>query len=377
MSAETACPEQVVYHVIPTLGSGGAEAVLVDYIRNDHSAKHCVVTLFKTSGSDFFEIGSRHQHHALEFNKNPVASIYRLLKLIRVRNRTVVFLWTYHACSLAPLFSLFRWNILFSIHHSLTDFHNEKMGIRFAIRLTCKLADLKYVRHVLYVSDFSKLTHEAFGFPKSKSFRIDNGLVVGDYKVSSKARESLTGPNRFLIGHVARYHPIKNHRLFLEALRCLLENGYDFTAVMVGNGVDDSNSKLVADVIDLGLDHVVELRGEVSDMHELYSEIDVLVLTSRAESAPRVILESLASGVPVISTDVGDAKAMIGKYGIVTDSHPASVGEGIICQVDQLRNGVFVADCAHEYVVSRYSMDKIIGEYSLLIEKLSNRVSSI
>ena len=61
----------------------------------------------------------------------------------------------------------------------------------------------------------------------------------------------------------------------------------------------------------------VELCGQVDNMAEFYREIDVLVLSSRTEGFPNVVAEAMSYGKPVVTTDVGDAAAIIGGDGIV------------------------------------------------------------
>lgn len=370
MADKRIADNKVVFHVIPTLGSGGAEAVLADYISNDCDSKHCVVTLFKTPSSQFFDIDSADDYVGLEFNLNPFKALYRLVKLLGSNKGSVVFLWTYYACVFAPIFSFYNWNIIFSIHHSLSDYKNEKSTIKLAINLIRSFSTLKSVRKILYVSDVSKFGHEEFGFPSSKSVRIDNGLVLKGYKDQRIAKLNRPMSRRFIVGHAARYHPIKNHRLFLESLRFLLDKGISFRAILAGQGVDRTNSELMADIVELGLDNVVDLRGEINDMPAFYSEIDVFALTSRAESAPRVILEALACGVPVISTDVGDANGMIDAFGIVADDNSDSIGAAIISQADRLRCDTSISESAYQYVVQKYSIEHMISAYSSLIEEV-------
>ena len=64
---------------------------------------------------------------------------------------------------------------------------------------------------------------------------------------------------------------------------------------------------------DVGND--LELLGELNDVTTFYGSIDLLIVTSRAEGFPNVIAEAMACGCPCVSTDVGEARVIIGNTG--------------------------------------------------------------
>ena len=64
-------------------------------------------------------------------------------------------------------------------------------------------------------------------------------------------------------------------------------------------------------------------------MPGLYAEIDVL-WCSRSEAAPSVVLEAIASGVPVVVPDIGDIKDMVGSFGLVTERTNEALVEALL-----------------------------------------------
>ena len=68
----------------------------------------------------------------------------------------------------------------------------------------------------------------------------------------------------------------------------------------------------------------VQLLGEVSDMPAFYQSIDAFLLTSITEGFPNVLVEAMASGLPCITTDVGDAKYIVQELGWVAPPRDAA-----------------------------------------------------
>jgi glycosyltransferase involved in cell wall biosynthesis len=104
---------------------------------------------------------------------------------------------------------------------------------------------------------------------------------------------------------VSRLVPIKNVRLFVEAIAGVHRSCPDVRAVVVGDGPLDAALKQQA--VALGLERVVLFAGYVEqrDLPHWYRTADVFVLPSDFDNAPNVAVEAMASGLPIVATDVG------------------------------------------------------------------------
>jgi glycosyltransferase involved in cell wall biosynthesis len=106
-----------------------------------------------------------------------------------------------------------------------------------------------------------------------------------------------------LVGVVGRLVPIKNHRLFLEAARSMVDSGNPARFVIVGDG--ELRDSLRNYASELGIAERVRFLGWRKDMVPVYAGLDLLALTSDNEGTPVALIEGMAAGVPVVATDVG------------------------------------------------------------------------
>ena len=85
---------------------------------------------------------------------------------------------------------------------------------------------------------------------------------------------------------------------------------------MYGKNIDYNNKILVKEINNHNLSSIVKLKGFKVNITDAFKEIDFLGLSSSyGESFPNVLAEAMLSGIPCISTDVGEAKNIISKYG--------------------------------------------------------------
>ncbi len=114
-----------------------------------------------------------------------------------------------------------------------------------------------------------------------------------------------------LVGIIGRLTPIKNHRLFLEAVQLLTNSKGDNKTrfLIVGDG--ELRKDLESLTHTLHLEDRVIFTGWIRDLAPLYADLDVLALTSDNEGTPVTVIEAMAAGVPVVATDVGGVRELI------------------------------------------------------------------
>lgn len=107
-----------------------------------------------------------------------------------------------------------------------------------------------------------------------------------------------------LILSVARLHPVKNLELLIRACGLLAKKGNGFRCAIVGEG--DERRKLENLINNLGLSEKVFLLGKrkLEEVRELYRQASIFVLPSKHETMGVTTMEAMASGVPVVSSNI-------------------------------------------------------------------------
>ena len=105
----------------------------------------------------------------------------------------------------------------------------------------------------------------------------------------------------FLLGHVGRFVPQKNHMFILEILEKLTEKGIKYKMLFLGDGPMISQVKERAKELEI-LDHCLFL-GNVQHVNKYLSALDGLVFPSLYEGMPNVVIEAQVSGLPCLIAD--------------------------------------------------------------------------
>lgn len=127
---------------------------------------------------------------------------------------------------------------------------------------------------------------------------IRSGVDVDRYELASPRLE---GPLRMI--HVGALAPRKGQEYALEAMDMLRRSGIETTLVLVGSGPDEA--MLRERVVALGLASAVEFAGARPDPRSFLRAADLFVFPSRQEGAGIALLEAMASGLPVVASNVG------------------------------------------------------------------------
>lgn len=124
----------------------------------------------------------------------------------------------------------------------------------------------------------------------------------------------------YIIGTIGRLAAVKNQQLFLKAAQKALQKGLKASFVIAGSGPEEQALRQLAQ--GLGITERVKFLGQVDERPLFYQALDRFALTSFHEGLPIVLLEAMASGIPVISTDLEVACHVLeqGVHGVLVSS---------------------------------------------------------
>ncbi len=208
------------------------------------------------------------------------------------------------------------------------------------------------------------------GIVTDRAVVIPNGIQIERFKPDASKRIAIRAElgvqdSALLIGLPARFDPMKDHANFLTALRRLADQGKDFSFVLVGTGTGQENSELSDLVESRNLQNRACRLGPRVDMPAILAALDIVCLPSAfGEGFSNVLGESMASGVPCVATDIGDARRIIGETGeIVPAMDPIALADGINRLVDRLnaRPAAVRAD-ARARIVENFSLNRMIDQ---------------
>lgn len=149
----------------------------------------------------------------------------------------------------------------------------------------------------------------ARGVPETIVHTVPNSWTAGEEAFGpARARAELgVSHEAFHVGFVGRLSQEKGPDVLLEALARL--DGLDFVASFVGGG--PLEAELHARCSEIGLGERVRWHGTTTAADRLLTAFDVVVLPSRTEGTPLVLLEAMERGVPVVATRVGGVPELV------------------------------------------------------------------
>ena len=142
--------------------------------------------------------------------------------------------------------------------------------------------------------------------PRTRVCYLPNGVDLARF--TPRPAASRENEREIVVGSVAHFRPEKNQPLLVRAFAAC-RHKERANLLLVGEGPELEATRQTAE--ELGVADRVRFAGPAADTAPLYQEMDVFALSSRTEQMPLVVLEAMASGLPVASTDVGDVREMV------------------------------------------------------------------
>ncbi len=329
---------------------------------------------------------------------NDLRSIVRILKIIQQEKPDIVHTHTAKAGSCARiasfLYNLFSRHKVKTIHtfhgHVFEGYFKKPVSRAFILieRLLSRFTDV-----IIAISNTQKheLSDKYRITPAHKIKTIQLGFHLNSFLESNRLEHPFRqrfgiDDNTFLIGIVGRLVPIKNHVMFLNVVKIFLQQNPDVNVKFMVIGDGELRSVLEEYCRKEGLSDHVRFCGWVIDVHSVYTDLDILALTSINEGTPVSVIEAMASSVPVIATDVGGIKDLLGPPdGLSTSNGFQTCERGSLCKKNDpesfarglqylMKNGAGKNSQrivrAKDFVTRHYSNERLLREMESLYSDL-------
>ncbi len=220
------------------------------------------------------------------------------------------------------------------------------------------------------------------GFARQPVEVIENGIDWGRYQAhrdKQTLRKQLgLDPARRYIACVARFHPIKDHETLLRAYSEVAKANTDTDLLLIGDGPRREDLQTL--VYSLGIGPRVHFLGVRADVPDLLQAADIFALTSLCEAASLTLLEAMASGLPVVVTNVGGNPEIVRRDidGLLAPRQDvAAIANGLSQLLNHPARAKGMGDSGRQRVKEHYSLDRTIDRYHQLYRQLAGHPSQV
>ncbi len=230
---------------------------------------------------------------------------------------------------------------------------------------------------VIFVSEGQRKYWVSGGFMNAdKTKCVYNGIDVDHYKDGYSREEKLEfrrklgfAETAYVVGICARLHSGKKHTELIAALETIRRAGIDAKILIVGDGPERANLESV--IKSKGLEHHVVITGFQKDIRPFISACDCIALTSQAEAFPLSIIEGMAMGKPVISSEVGGTPEQI-EHGVNGFLYKSGDIENLAKYLKVLSDPAIrtkMGERARRAACDRFSLGSMIREYTRILSE--------
>jgi len=374
-------PAPLVCHLITSTEAGGAETQLLHLVRGGEATgvRHRVLCLGREGvlAPELARAGAAPL--SLGLSPGPgglLRGLPRLALHLRRLGPALVQTWLYHADLLGLLASRLAGSppLVWTLRCSDMDLARYSRATRLVLRANIRLSRLPAA--IVANSHSGARWHAGLGYPADRLEVIPNGFDSQRFRPDPRARERLRrslglDDGHILVGHLARWDPMKDQATLLAAFTQALAQNPRLRLVLVGPGLEESNPGLAACWRPPLAGRVFAL-GYQAQPQQWLAALDLHLLSSLSEGLCNAVGEAMAAGVPNLVTDTGDNRRLVGDTGLVVPpARPREMARALLQMAawsaeERRRRG----QAARQRIEESYSLEAMRAAYGRLYRRL-------
>lgn len=294
-----------IAHVIGKMKNAGVESVVFNYLANINDPDFSFDVLYDADSTA--EIPEHLKEKGVSFIEiPPYQKFFSYLKTVEElcrKNRYDAVHVHLNSLSFMALYAAWRAGIKKRICHNHTT-TSKAEPIKGAVKLMLRPFNPMFATD--YVACGNLAAKWMYGEKRLKSGKvtiIDNAIDSNRFSFNEEDRRKIRNKysipeNSFVIGHVGRYAPVKNHRFLIDVFAKYLEKNENAVLFLLGDGVEELLKTESGSVFNR-----IIIAGAAGDTSPYYSAMDAFCLPSLYEGLPMAVLEAQASGIYCFVSD--------------------------------------------------------------------------
>jgi glycosyltransferase involved in cell wall biosynthesis len=351
-----------ICYVIGQLDKGGAERQLYELLKVTNRKKFDPTVISFSQGGFWKKEIQRLNIDVIEIYRGKKYEFKRLLKLIKLINSLkpdIVHTYLFSANSYGRIAAIIaRIPIIITSERSTPDINSGRTLIQIYIDKYLSCFSQGIICNSYKASD---ILIRKYSFDSQKVYVVHNGIDVTTF-LKNKYFDNHKISNCKVIGTVGSLFPLKNHRLFLDMAKIILENysSDNLKFMIIGGG--GLRAELESYAQYLGITSKVVFTGERTDVHILLKSFDIFVMTSLYEGLSNAIMEAMLSNLPVVATDVGGNRELIsdGETGFICPSNNANVlADKVLILINDEKKSKLMGEKGKKKIINNFSIEKM------------------
>ena len=373
----------LVVHVIHELGTGGLENGLINIINRTpvDRYRHAIVCLTKTGSFESrltnpdVKVVSLHRRSGQDF------SLYWKLWKILFRMKPAV-VHTRNLSALEAQIPAFFQPGVKTVHgvHGRDVFDLEGKSKKY--NLMRKMIRPLVGRYISVSQDLRRWLISVIGVPQERVVQIYNGvdqsLFMPGEKPIGVVPEGFLAGDPIVVGTVGRLAEVKDQTTLIRAFAAvsgsLSQDVLPPRLIIVGDG--PLRSRLEQLVAELGIDRYTWITGDRSDIPDILRLFDLFVLPSLGEGISNTILEAMATGLPIVATNVGGTPELVehGVNGYLAESGDVDqLGSHISRLLKSKAQRKMMGQASLDLVRNRFDWKRTVDAYLGVYDELLDR----